>query len=118
MGTAAAAFSRPKVICPGAVSLRKITGLPCPSCGCTRSLLAWFHADLAAALRFNPLFFVACLVSPVWLITAALAKAFCWRWPERPREHLWELAARWPLWQFVLALVALNWLYLCLNLPK
>jgi hypothetical protein len=77
-------------------------------------LIALFHAEMEAALRFNPLFFLACLGLPVWWTTATLAQAFRWRWPERVRQRVTD----WPVWQIVLTLVALNWLYLCLNLPK
>ena len=98
--------------------LREFTGLPCPSCGCTRSLLALVHADPGKALRFNPLFGLACLALPSWVITSALGNVFGWSWPKRFRERAGEIAARRPVWPFVLALVALNWLYLVLNLPK
>ena len=94
--------------------LRKFTGVPCPSCGCTRSLLAWCHLDPAAALQFNPLFFFVCIALPLWLAMGRLARRFHWLWPGRLRQR----ASRWPVWQLLLLLVALNWLYLCLNLPK
>src|SRR5262249_19912433 len=48
--------------------LRKFTGIPCPTCGCTRSLLAWSHFDLPAAFRFNPLFFVVCIGLLAWFV--------------------------------------------------
>src|SRR5688572_3117216 len=34
--------------------LRKLTGLPCPACGSTRSLAAWSQWDLGQALQLNP----------------------------------------------------------------
>jgi hypothetical protein len=77
-------------------------------------LLAWCHLDLEAALRFNPLFFLACLALPFWLATVTLGRAFHWHGPERLRERV----AHWPVWQLALLLVAFNWLYLCLKLPK
>jgi hypothetical protein len=114
IGCAAAAlvavrFDLPWPQCP----FRRLTGLPCPSCGCTRSLLAWFNWDLKAALQFNPLFFLGCVMAPLWLSAALLGKSLRWQWPERVRQS----AAQWPLWQLFLLLLALNWLYLCLNLP-
>lgn len=38
-------------LCP----FRALTGLPCPGCGLTRSLVALAHGDLAASLFFHPL---------------------------------------------------------------
>src|SRR5436190_3211912 len=46
--------------------LRKLTGVPCPSCGCTRSLAAWATLDLEQAFRFNPLFFLLCVALLAW----------------------------------------------------
>ena len=34
------------------------TGLPCVTCGATRSTIAFLHGDFLAALRWNPLAFV------------------------------------------------------------
>ena len=36
-----------------------VTGLPCVSCGATRSAIAFLHGDFLSALRWNPLAFVA-----------------------------------------------------------
>src|SRR5262245_41753432 len=47
--------------------LRQLTGIPCPSCGCTRSLAAWATLDLEQAFRFNPLFFLLCVAAIAWL---------------------------------------------------
>ena len=40
---------------------RKLWGIPCPSCGMTRSLAAWARLDPGAAFRFHPLCFLACV---------------------------------------------------------
>jgi hypothetical protein len=39
----------------------KLTGLPCLTCGSTRSMIAIFHGNLFTALRWNPLAFFAFL---------------------------------------------------------
>ena len=94
--------------------LRKLTGIPCPSCGCTRSLAAWATLDLGQAFRFNPLFFVLCVALIVWFGMWAADKLL-------RRTFLQDLRARlspWPWWKIGAALLALNWLYLCLTLPK
>jgi hypothetical protein len=36
-----------------------VTGLPCLTCGATRSAIAVLHGDFLSALRWNPLAFVA-----------------------------------------------------------
>jgi len=94
--------------------LRKFTGVPCPTCGCTRSLLAWSDLDLAAAFRFNPLFFVLCLGLLAWLglwcVERLTGRAWLERWGARVR--------RGPIWKVFIALAVVNWLYLCLKLPR
>jgi hypothetical protein len=36
-----------------------VTGLPCVTCGMTRSAIQFFHRNFLSALRWNPLVFVA-----------------------------------------------------------
>jgi len=38
----------------------QVTGLPCVTCGMTRSAIAFFHGNFVGALKWNPLVF-ACL---------------------------------------------------------
>ena len=94
--------------------LRKLTGIPCPSCGCTRSLAAWMDGDLVQAFQFNPLFFLFCITVLAWLalwtVEALTGRAVL--------VHLRARLGRWPLWKAAVGLLALNWLYLCLALPK
>ena len=93
---------------------RQLTGLPCLSCGSTRSLTAWSQLDLPAAFRFNPLFFLLCAGLLTWLalwITERLTR--------RPLlAPAWARFRRWPLWRILIALILANWLYLCLALPR
>jgi hypothetical protein len=49
---------------------RKLTALPCPSCGTTRSVLSLAGFNLSGALQHNPLGLPAALsliVFPVWI---------------------------------------------------
>lgn len=39
------------ILCP----FRLLTGIPCPSCGLTRSWVALMHGDLGQSLAFHPL---------------------------------------------------------------
>jgi hypothetical protein len=48
-----------------------ITGLPCPSCGTTRSVLSLFYLHPVDAFYYNPLGFVVMLVlciTPLWIV--------------------------------------------------
>ena len=51
--------------------LRRIAGLPCPSCGMTRAFVRVTHGDLAGALKVSPLGLVLALTAA--LLTAYLA---------------------------------------------
>ena len=60
---------------PGLCLVKAATGLPCPSCGVTRSLLALGAGDLAGAVTANPLGLVAAallVIVPLWMIVDAL----------------------------------------------
>jgi hypothetical protein len=51
--------------------LKNTVGLPCPSCGTTRSVLHLLQGDLSTAFFLNPLgiiAFVVMIVSPFWLL--------------------------------------------------
>ena len=54
---------------PGTCTFRRITGLPCPGCGMTRSFISIAHGQLVDAWRFNPagvaFFAVVVLSDPV-----------------------------------------------------
>jgi hypothetical protein len=59
------------VLCP----FRRITGMPCPGCGMTRSFVALAHGDLGAALAFNrlgPLLMVVFVVALAWKAASLL----------------------------------------------
>lgn len=57
-------------LCP----FRRMTGLPCPGCGLTRSWVALAHGDLGSAVAFNlfgPVFMAAAVivtVAAVWVV--------------------------------------------------
>jgi hypothetical protein len=52
---AAAPFARTLAAGTPACAFRTITGVPCPTCGGTRALLALARLDVGAALAWNPL---------------------------------------------------------------
>lgn len=95
-------------------ALRRWTGVPCPACGSTRSLLAWSELELGQAWLFNPLFFLACLMVVMWALLWFTEKLSGGNWLASLENALQRLFT----WKLVLVLAGLNWLYLCLALPK
>lgn len=54
-------------VCP----IKNITGIPCPSCGTTRSVISLLQGDFNQAAYINPLGFLAAavmIVLPFWLL--------------------------------------------------
>ena len=87
--------------------LRKTTGIPCLSCGMTRSFDWFMHGRLLDSLRVNPLGFVLALLSVVgfgYLLLRPL------RLP-RLEVELSDRQSRWARFG-ALALIAANWAYL------
>ena len=55
----------------GVCLFKHVTGLPCPSCGSTSSLIAILHGEFSDAFLLNPLGFVMLLVMvilPIWIL--------------------------------------------------
>ena len=55
----------------------KITHIPCPSCGSTRSVMALLQGNLYEALYFNPLgivVFLIAIILPVWILIDMLTR--------------------------------------------
>jgi len=94
--------------------MREMTGIPCPGCGATRSLLGWSHLNPLEALRFNPLFFVLTVGLVVWASATVVDRCLGTRWVERMQT----VQKRWPTTRWLIAMLAANWLYLWLTLPK
>lgn len=94
--------------------LLQFTGVPCPTCGCTRSLAAWTHFDVASAFQFNPLFFLGCVGLIGWALVRLLRTATLTSDHETTplpihRNVVWAIGA---------TAVVLNWLYLYFTLPR
>ena len=62
----------------GVCWFQRLTGVPCPTCGMTRSIVLTLNGHLGTALRLN-------LAGPVWVLAVAtLAVALLWlAWRER-----------------------------------
>lgn len=55
--------------------LRMATGLPCPTCGATRTLVSAARGDLAGAIAFNPLV-AASLIAALMVLVLSTILAF------------------------------------------
>jgi hypothetical protein len=63
------ALATPGIQLPRCV-FKTLTGLPCPTCGVTRTVIALSRGDVARALFMNPLAAVACGVGLLYLLYA------------------------------------------------
>jgi len=86
----------------------ELTGLPCPFCGGTRSLLLLAGGRLWASLRTNPL--IPTLVAAVlgWSAVDILV-------PQRSERWLRRVSGSWLFRLLLASLLLANWLYLILT---
>jgi hypothetical protein len=99
------ALSLPWPRCP----FFSVTGLPCLTCGATRSALAFLHGDFLSALKWNPLAFVAfCAVIAFDLYAAIVLVG------RKPRLRIvdWTALEKKATRIAVICLLAMNWIYL------
>ena len=57
--------------------IKHVTGMPCPSCGSTRSVLAILEGDFFGSLLLNPigvLLFLILAITPFWLLFDFVSK--------------------------------------------
>jgi hypothetical protein len=104
-GAAWLALALPWPRCP----FLTVTGLPCVTCGATRSAIAFLHGDFVSAFRWNPLAFVAfCAVIAFDLYAAIVLVGRTMRL----RIVDWTVTEKNVTRIVVLSLLALNWTYL------
>jgi hypothetical protein len=90
----------------------EITNLPCVTCGMTRCGIQFFHAHFLAALKWNPLVFMAlCSVAAFDLYAFATLAT---RGP-RLRVYLYDQTAKIFVRGAVIAALVLNWIYLLMH---
>jgi Protein of unknown function (DUF2752) len=90
----------------------EITSLPCVTCGMTRCGIQFFHAHFLAALKWNPLVFMALCSVTAFDLYASLVLVT--RAP-RLRFHFSTPTAKTFLRVSMVLAVALNWTYLLLH---
>jgi len=62
---------------PGVCLIKRVTGIPCPSCGSTRSVLSVLNGDIAGALLWNPFgIIIVCflVIVPFWILFDVLRR--------------------------------------------
>ena len=93
----------------GSCTFRNLTGIPCPSCGTTRTALALLNFDICSALAVNPL---GTLVAVFFIIGGGLALIWVlFRGPVPIFNLSWS---RW--WTgAIVGIVLINWMYLILT---
>ena len=102
-----AALATPGIQLPRC-AFKTITGLPCPTCGVTRTIIALSRGDVDRALFLNPLATIACAAGLLYLLYAAAVLAL--RLP-RLRPAVSAAAAR-RVRIGAVAVLAANWLWL------
>ena len=93
----------------GSCTFRRFTGIPCPSCGTTRTALALLDFDLGAALTINPLatmagtvFIIGGGLALLWVLLGGRVPTLGLRWSRR-----WTTAT--------VGVILINWIYLILT---
>lgn len=86
--------------------VKTLTGLPCPTCGATRTAWALAHLDLLGALAVSPLATLGWVALVGGGLVAGLAALLGFGVPEPPQQIAWPWRA------LAVLLVAANWVYL------
>lgn len=90
--------------------IKRVTGVPCPTCGTTRGVLAALEGRPLDAWLWNPLVFsVASIVAGLLLLRVVAQRRVVLELSAHGRRWAWAAAA--------LTLLA-NWLYLLRTLPE
>jgi len=92
-------------------AFRGLIGLPCPTCGMTRSLVSLAQGDLGSAISLNPLVVIVLLAAFAALVANLVVLAF-----RLPRPSVTVSAGEsTAIRLFALGTVLLNWLFLVLS---
>ncbi|HSD06112.1 DUF2752 domain-containing protein [Flavobacterium sp.] len=90
---------------------KRITSLPCPSCGITRSVSYFFNGEIINSLFLNPFGAIAAIimiVSPVWIIFDFIKKKQSFFDFYKKAEHLIRNKT---IAISLIGLVILNWIW-------
>ena len=101
-GCVALAHACGMTLCP----LKRLTGVPCPTCGSTRAVVLLLRGNVVGAFAIQPLATTAiCLLPLVWI---ALGSAFGRR---RTALLFWAAFRRPLVWWLCAVAVTANWVY-------
>jgi hypothetical protein len=89
--------------------VRRLTGLPCPTCGATHCAMSLAHGDLTGAWRHNPLILVC--YGATLLVNLYAAGVLLFRLPRLRLANLPSKVKR-PLGALLMIALAGNWVYL------
>ena len=62
---------------PGVCLFKRLTNIPCPSCGSTRSVLSLLKGDITGAVMSNPLgiiLLILLVLTPIWIFCDLVGK--------------------------------------------
>jgi hypothetical protein len=91
---------------------KSLTGVPCPTCGATRSIVFLSQGDVVSAFTMNPLI-VACVLSAVLYLPYSLFTLVF----DRPRiDVALSEKEKDRIRAMALLLILLNWMYLVITL--
>jgi len=100
---AAWVFSQRTGIAVPLCTLRRVTGLPCPTCGGTRATMSLVQGHLLDAMTLNPGVTILLLLTPLWI---------AWRWPRAgKRTQPWTPRRRAVMAVIAWVVLASNWAY-------
>jgi hypothetical protein len=88
-------------------TFHSITGIPCPSCGATRSAILLAQGELITSLKMNPLFSLLYISVLLWGLVSFIL-LFVRKKLSIALNYLEARIIRWG----VLVIVLLNWIYL------
>jgi len=88
-----------------------LTGIPCPTCGATRSIVHLAHGGVVAALAMNPLIAVSFIAAILYLLYSLITLA-----AGAPRVHIALTDTEKNAVRIgTIGLVLINWAYLIFN---
>ena len=93
-------------LCP----MKRLLGVPCPTCGTTRAFAALFRGDVLGAVARQPLVMSCCLLGLPVLLALGIVVG------RRKLSDLWTAAFRSAVfWCLAAAAVLANWIYVILR---
>jgi hypothetical protein len=89
-----------------------VTGLPCPSCGTSRSVISLLRGDFTGAVRINPLGILAAfllVLFPLWMLADLMLRK-----PTLVRSYFIienKMKTRIWIWAPLAIMISANWIW-------